>query len=494
MRLRLRLTLVLLAVNSVVLGALAWWTANDDVQKDLRSESVKRIYAERLSSQLSARFESGDSNDIADILSWEGWREFEDVLLVDTRVVRIGDDLVPIGALLSPNGSRTRSVGFPTSAVLAAMVRSSEELEPIMIANGICLPLIVQEKFSREPRRIWGGVYMRLRESMTVVSVPSLVVAAAIAATLLSGSLVYVFLGRAVVRPVERLSAAAEGFGDQLAHMSLPGPGLGPEIDGLVESFREMRDRIANFQAELEVEVERATLAAAEAERRAARQDRLAAMGTLAAGLAHEINSPLAGALHSLEVVRREAAGERAERYGALIQDALERIRQLVQKLLRLAPTRAEVGDCELREVLEDTQSFLAGRLENIEFSLSVQPEDLRVAAAPGDLFPVLLNLVQNACDALAIQGSTIEICAQVLHDTRLVLEVRDDGPGVSDALLPHLFEPFVTTKDVGQGTGLGLALAHATIRQLGGRMEARNRDSGGFCVRIELPIARDSE
>jgi C4-dicarboxylate-specific signal transduction histidine kinase len=117
----------------------------------------------------------------------------------------------------------------------------------------------------------------------------------------------------------------------------------------------------------------------------------------------------------------------------------------------------------------------------------------LRVAAAPGDLFPVLLNLVQNACDALAQSGSTIEVSAEQLDDARLVLEVRDDGPGVSAELLPHLFEPFVTSKDVGQGTGLGLALAHATIRQLGGRMEAHNRNTGGFCVRIELPIARDS-
>jgi C4-dicarboxylate-specific signal transduction histidine kinase len=193
-----------------------------------------------------------------------------------------------------------------------------------------------------------------------------------------------------------------------------------------------------------------------------------------------------------LEVVRREAAGEKAERYGALIQDALERIRQLVQKLLRLAPARAETGACELRGVLEDTQAFLAGRLENFQFTMRVEPEDLRVAAAPGDLFPVLLNLVQNSCDALEIRGSTIEIQAQPIDPTSLCLEVRDDGPGVADELIPHLFEPFVTTKDVGQGTGLGLALAHATIRQLGGRMEARNRESGGFCVRIELPIAQD--
>ena len=331
MRLRLRLTLVLLAVNAVVLGALAWWTANDKVQRELRLESKKRRLAEQVSSRLAERFESGEANETRDILAWDGWSEFEEVLLVDTRVLRVGEDLVPIGAFLSPLGARTRSVDFPLEAVLGGMVRASEELEPELIAGGICLPLIVQEKFSLEPRKIWGGVFVRPREAFVTVSVPTLVVAAAIAATLLSAGLVYVFLGRAVVRPVERLSAAAAGFGGQRAQLALPGPGLGREIDGLVDSFRQMRERIANFQAELEVEVERATAAASEAERRAARQERLAAMGTLAAGLAHEINSPLAGALHSLEVLRREAASERAERYGELIQDALERIRELVQ-------------------------------------------------------------------------------------------------------------------------------------------------------------------
>ena len=488
MRLRLRLTLVLLAVNAVVLGALAWWTANDEVQQDLRSESVKRIFAERISGQLEERFESGEENEIADIVSWGGWQEFEDVLLVDTRVLRVGDDLVPIGAYLSPKGSRTRAVDFPYEAVLSGMVRASEELEPELIAGGVCLPLIVQEKFSLEPRKIWGGVYVRPRNGFTVVSVPALVVAAAIAATLLSAGLVYLFLGRAVVRPVERLSAAAAGFGGQRAQLALPETGLGREIDGLVDSFRGMRERIANFQAELEIEVERATEAASDAERRAARQERLAAMGTLAAGLAHEINSPLAGALHSLEVLRKEAASQKAERYGELIQEALERIRELVQRLLKLAPARAETGGCSVASVFDDVNTFLSGRLEGHRVQVAAQPDDLRVAAAHGDLFAVLLNLVQNACDAYGEQQGELELLAKAIEGERVCIEVRDRGPGVDAELLPHLFEPFVTTKDVGQGTGLGLALAHATIRQLGGRMDARNRSEGGFAVRIELP------
>ena len=135
MRLRLRLTLVLLAVNAVVLGALAWWTANDKVQRELRLESKKRRLAEQVSSRLAERFESGEASETRDILAWDGWSEFEEVLLVDTRVLRVGEDLVPIGAFLSPLGARTRSVDFPLEAVLGGMVRASEELEPELIVS-----------------------------------------------------------------------------------------------------------------------------------------------------------------------------------------------------------------------------------------------------------------------------------------------------------------------------------------------------------------------
>jgi len=492
MRLRLRLTLVLLAVNLVVLGALAWWTANDEVERTLRNESYKRLVAERLGTRLAERFESGETNDLADILAWPGWQDFEDVLLIDSRVLGVGEELVPVGAFLSPNGSRHRAANFPMRDVMRAMVEASESLEPILVANGICLPLIIREKFSRQPRTIWGGVYLVDSDTLSLVSVPTLVLAAAVAASLLSAGLVYLFLGRSVLRPIERLAAEAERF-EHARDVSLPAKTGAREIDGLVHAFGSMTERIQNFREELELEVERATDTAADAERRAARQDRLAAMGTLAAGLAHEINSPLAGALHGLETLRREASSDRARKHGELTEDALQRIRVLVQRLLQLAPTRVEQGECVLQEVIHDVHLFLEGRLEGIDFQRSLPAEELRLAVAPGDLFPVLLNLVQNACDALAESDSAEPPCIEIqalaqVERSRVVITVLDNGPGVSAELLPHLFEPFVTTKDVGAGTGLGLAVAHATVRQFGGRMEANRRTEGGFAVSLDLP------
>ncbi len=489
MRLRLRLTLILLTVNTLVLGSLALWVRGDQAQQELRERERQGRYANLVADRLPPVFQSGEARALREILSWDGWADFEEALLIDNRVLDLDGLQIPVGAFLNPKGSRHRTPAFPLEEITRAMTEASRNLTPVAVAGGLAIPLVVQEPFSTRPSEIWGGAYLRLASQPLLIPLSTIVLLAAVASTLLASALVYFFLGRTVIRPVERLAGAAHEFGEG-GVPALPGSGQSAEIDELVDSFAQMMRRIRGFQDELETEVDRATQAAADAERRASRQDRLAAMGTLAAGLAHEINSPLAGALHGLETLRGEATSERAKRHGDLTGDALNRIAGLVQRLLRLAPTSVEAGECEVMDLVDDLRTFLAGRLHLHALRVHAEPGSTRVCAAPGDLFPVLLNLLRNSLDALdqdRPEGGWVALKLQPQDDT-LILVIEDNGGGVDADLMPHLFEPFVTTKDVGQGTGLGLALAHATVRQLGGSLEAANRDAGGLCVRLLLP------
>ena len=197
--------------------------------------------------------------------------------------------------------------------------------------------------------------------------------------------------------------------------------------------------------------------------------------------------------MQGLETLRAESHSPRAQTHGNLTRDALYRIQELVQKLLDLAPTRVESGECCLQEIWKDLPIFLGHRLSLHRLETPSEAQEIYVRGNLGDLFPVFLNLVQNALDALdeaeetKESGGEIKISAEV-DGPMVCIQIVDNGPGVNSEILPHLFEPFVTSKGVGEGTGLGLALAYATVGQLGGTIEAENLLTGGFEVRLSLP------
>ena len=489
--LRARLVLILAAVHLGVLGFLAVWVGREI---ESRGREVARSREDALKGMIRAAslaFRPRRAGDLREILLEGPWEEFPEAVVVDERIIELGGELVPVGAVLAPGGSRLRRLDFPLEEVVSAVSAAAHENRVVFgVAGGLALPMV--DSFGRS----WGGIHLGFpplpweRPSW----VPALL---GVAGATLAGALaVYLFLGRGVIGPVERLAAAVRAFGAGRRPRLEP-ERHAPEFRELVGAFEDMMERILGFQAELEREVEAATRRAQEAERRAARGERLAAMGTLAAGLAHEINSPLAGALHGLETLRREARSERARRHGALTAEALQRIGSLVQRLLRLAPARAEPGRARVQEVAAGLPDFLGSRLTRDRLILDLPEEPLEVACAAGDLFPVLLNLVQNSLDALEEQrcaggpagGGEIRIAGR-REAGWIRLQVEDDGPGVPAGALEHLFEPFYTTKEPGEGTGLGLALAHATVRQLGGSIEARPRPGGGLVVEIRLPEA----
>ena len=230
-----------------------------------------------------------------------------------------------------------------------------------------------------------------------------------------------------------------------------------------------------------------------EKELQLAHGERLAAAGTLAAGLAHEINNPIAfvlANLNHLQALRKEKNSDtEIEEVLLETQEGIARLRTIVDELLRLARTGDRISEpVQLARVVESVLPIVRhearGRVR-IETSLAYAP---LVNGDPGRLGQVVLNLIQNAIHALSDQGGTVSVSVAAVP-AGVELVVGDDGPGIPDHVLPRIFEPFFTTKRNGEGTGLGLAVTGEIVSRHGGSIDVETSPAGTR-FHVTLPAA----
>lgn len=218
--------------------------------------------------------------------------------------------------------------------------------------------------------------------------------------------------------------------------------------------------------------------------------DRLATIGRLTAGLAHEMNEPLAAVVGFAQLARKcpglpDAA---ARDVGRVLAAALH-AREVVRKLMlfaRRTPPRVEPAD--LAALADEGLAVVEGRCTaaGIRVVRDFRPDVPRVAADPSQVRQVVVNLAVNAVQAMPA-GGTLTVRLRV--DGRdAVLEVEDTGVGMSADVLDRIFVPFFTTKEVGEGTGLGLSVVHGIVSSHGGRVSVRSRPGHGSCFEVRLP------
>jgi len=228
--------------------------------------------------------------------------------------------------------------------------------------------------------------------------------------------------------------------------------------------------------------------------------DRMASLGTLAAGAAHEINNPLAYARLSLGELKERLSESGAARDPALfdlvteVDDACARIGALVNDLSALSSRpREAVGPVDLQALLERVVQITRHEVRHRARLVRDFSEVPLVAADEARLSQVFINLVINAAQAIDVgdaESNEIRLVTRTDSSGRAVVEVGDTGPGIDPAHVAQLFDPFFTTKDVGVGTGLGLSICHGIVSGLGGEIHVVRGDERGAVFRVALPAA----
>jgi signal transduction histidine kinase len=231
------------------------------------------------------------------------------------------------------------------------------------------------------------------------------------------------------------------------------------------------------------------------------RSEKLASIGRLVAGVAHEVNNPMNAVLNSLgpleEAVGRaaaspdataSAAAREAQEMLAVVKRGASRTKGIVQALHNYSRGDMEtLKDVNLLRALDDTLDLLRHRLRRIQVVRDIDART-RVTGFAGQIDQVLMNLLTNAVQAIGDAEGTITVG---LHggEREVVLTVADSGAGIPAEVLPRIFDPFFTTKDVGEGAGLGLSIVHGIVERHGGRIEVESAPSEGTTFRVHLPV-----
>ncbi len=221
--------------------------------------------------------------------------------------------------------------------------------------------------------------------------------------------------------------------------------------------------------------------------------EKMAALGTLMGGVAHELNNPLMGALNYVQHVREHVEDEKLQGYLIKAEDNVERAGRIVQNMLSFSRVpNKDLEEVDLAKVVRNTLELVAAEYRHRYIHVQCHiPEDQPWAWGHRTGYQqVLLNLLTNARDALEEMKKDrrldIEISTEGDH---IVLAVKDNGPGIEQANLMRIFDPFFTTKEPGKGTGLGLSVSSSLIKSYGGRMSCESAPGMGAHFIIELPI-----
>ena len=298
------------------------------------------------------------------------------------------------------------------------------------------------------------------------------VLAVALALTLLFNKL--------VARRIDRLSKAMDNYPNQDYTVIDDKHLVNDEIGRLIADFGDLCERLSKAQHELDTTMQQAFY-----------NEKMASLGQLTAGIAHEINNPLGGLLNCVKTMQEEPENmEMQARYLPLLNKGLRRIEHIMRQLLNFGRKEPlTFSKVDIDEIIRECFELLEYKLKNIFLKLNLELLE-RYCIDVEALRQIIVNIGLNAIQAMP-GGGNLTITTKRTYN-RIIIEIQDSGTGIDPAILDKIFDPFFTTKEVGEGTGLGLAVSYSLINQMVGTIEVQSEPGQGTLFTISLPANQD--
>ncbi len=446
-------------------------------------EKLERVYSPKAVSDAS-----GDAAVVRRLLTETSTHEiYEDILVTSGRPPYEGIYFNPLGAVHRDPDT------FPAGLITANLTKARAAEGLVEVAGGYCYAL------RRDDTQRDGGVvgYLwfksRLPPSLPASLPLWIALVGVVTSTVLFGTVLFWVTRAAIRRPLQAIGVAAAAVGSGRYDVHLPeGQGV-PELDPLVATFNHMASQVKGHTDTLEKAVRDAVEMTKQKERALVLSSRLASIGTLAAGVAHEINNPIGGMQNAVNrLLQQKDLAERPRVYLQLVQDGLQRIARTARRLLDFSPRTVVPGNFALLVAIEGARALVEHRLarDNVQVVVDV-PRDLPLVHGDAhEIQQVLLNLLLNSLDAMETRGSG-KITVRGSHaGGQIHLLVEDDGPGMDPSLLGRVFDPFFTKKERPDASGLGMFICYSIVQNHGGEIRVDSRLGEGFRVSITLPAA----
>jgi len=311
-------------------------------------------------------------------------------------------------------------------------------------------------------------------------------------------------LSRIVLVPIQRLLRMTEEYEDS---EFIPSAGDAPanEIGNLSRALANMLKRLDENKKELKnhiISLEKANDDLKAAQKEIIKSEKLASVGRLAAGIAHEIGNPIGIILGYIDLIYKGGLSPEEEKdFLTRVESEITRINVIIRQLLDFSRTSTEqIENCSVHDLVINTVEMLKpqSRMRELEIAVNLKAERDRVVADKNQLQQVFLNILINSIDALEEEGHShgkphIMVKSKNKNGI-IVLDFIDNGPGISAEDLERIFDPFFTTKEPGRGTGLGLSVCYRIIEGLGGTIRAESAPGDGMVINMELPLGYASD